>query len=104
LQPLDSQDLVQGYATQRLLTWPHEAHRHCSVLEKPESRHSTSHHIMTHTFTFRVREILSCEPEVTLLEVLAAEPLPALRSFDHYPGQLLRLIKLCHKSTLHSIQ
>jgi hypothetical protein len=44
-----------------------------------------TYHVMTCTFSFGISEILSRKPEVTLLEVLAAEPLPALRSFDHYP-------------------
>jgi len=40
--------------------------------------------IITHTFSSGVSEIFSCEPEVPLLEVLAAKPLPTLRAFDHY--------------------
>jgi hypothetical protein len=46
---------------------------------------------MTHTFSFRISEILSCKPEVTLLEVLATKPLPALCSFDHYSEKLFHL-------------
>jgi hypothetical protein len=61
-----------------------------------------SYHITTHTFSFRISEILSCKPEVTLLEVLAAKPLSALRSFDHYPVK--SFIKWCQKLKLHSIK
>jgi hypothetical protein len=41
-------------------------------------------HIKTHTFSSGVSKIFSCEPEVPLLEVLAAKPLPTLRTFDHH--------------------
>lgn len=49
LQSLNSQNLVQGDAAQRLLTWRHEAHRHCAVLENPASSYDT---ILSHYNTY----------------------------------------------------